>query len=295
LQTILTKPSIDLINDSVKEKAESYLGKIYGEELLSGMGAGRAFKVNIGEKPIVIKHSPDKTERLFYENLSQTVNAAGIKTPKLIGSGNADKLSWIAIEYIPQMLQPARWRDDEEVIKKLARLHTIKIDESFLSANSGKHNWSESRNDIAIQLWPDKDRSWILKLLENIRDEYLQNFEKNHFVSGDPNGKNWGLDKSGELVLFDWERVGYSDPATDLMAVAFGQPDQKIFDNIAKLYLKHSSCLLSIKELSRKIQVGRAHIIISIVKDYFQNENYLDKDVVKYLQKEFPKWLKETF
>lgn len=200
----------------------------------------------------------------------------------------------IFLEKIPHLLPKNRWRLDEHVLATLAHLHQIEIPNMNFSLHG--FEWTEEMSKNTLSFFERKDQNFLCSLLTRLQTEYRYLFEKRHMVSGDPNPLNWGVREDGSLVLFDWERVGLGTPALDLMGVVFGEPDDSVFYQISKIYLKYRwDMAADPNTLMRETQVARVHISSIMLDRYAKGQGNLHPKVLEYFKLEFPLWLKKTF
>jgi thiamine kinase-like enzyme len=103
-------------------------------------------------------------------------------------------------------------------------------------------------------------------------------------ISGDPNPTNWGIRDNGDLVLFDFERIGYGNPAIDLAITipGFGDPDGLLEYEIAETYISYwhnnpTTFPFSINELARQIHLGKFWSALDFLSN---NLNTMDKQVL---------------
>lgn len=116
-----------------------------------------------------------------------------------------------------------------------------------------------------------------------------------HLVSGDPNGSNWGLRPWGQLVLFDWERVGLGSAALDLGAVAYGEPCDEEFAAIARIYLSLRPDLCqSVTALIRDIKIARIFFAAVLLSRHEAKQRILPASVLSYYRSDFVPWAKRA-
>lgn len=235
-------------------------------ELLAGLGYGRAYKVETGKGWLVLKGSPEKRERLFYEMLAPQVNAAGVLTPELLWSHQDGELNWIALELLPAILPESRWQTDDEVLEKLALLHNLDIDLRGIAPEAMQ--WSADMNRLALSTMPADVAGKLENRLEELRRDFQYLFAPTYFLSGDPSARNWGIRKNGELVLFDWERFGFGTPQLDLACVAFGEPPVAVFREIAQGYLAHNAVEPDVEKFTTEIQAARVHCCVNMLSSH---------------------------
>jgi thiamine kinase-like enzyme len=107
----------------------------------------------------------------------------------------------------------------------------LKIKDPFL------FNWDEESIERFQHLLPHGIRTKV----EYIREQVKALFIPFCCLSGDPNPTNWGVRDNGDLVLFDFERIGYGNPAIDLAITmpGFGSEDGSLELEIAKKYISY--------------------------------------------------------
>src|SRR5689334_12698164 len=94
----------------------------------------------------------------------------------------------------------------------LSRLHTLGADLPIHYTPA----WSEAMTESAIAVLADAATDALAAHLHDVRQRYPHLFAPECLISADPNRANWGLRASGDLVLFDWERLTRAHPAIDL-------------------------------------------------------------------------------
>jgi len=243
------------------------------------MGFGRAYRVETDKGLFVLKGARERRERLFYERLAPIVNAAGVPTPELLWSHQDNVLSWVALEWLPEILPESRWQVDDEVFEKLALLHKLDIDLDGIIPETIQ--WTDEMNELALSVSPRSFAEVNKSRLEDLCSRFQYLFEPNYFLSGDPSGRNWGMRENGELVLFDWERFGFGTPPLDLADVAFGEPPVETFREIAQGYLKHNPIEPDVEKFTLEIQVARIHRCISMLSSHAKGVGHCPARIIE--------------
>ncbi|MBE5106039.1 hypothetical protein IGI01_12210 [Bacillus thuringiensis] len=94
---------------------------------------------------------------------------------------------------------------------------------------------NEDLNNKALKLLPLN----LKTVIEDLRIVSKDIFFPFCCVSGDPNPTNWGIRNNNQLVLFDWERIGYGSPVIDLAIIipGLGTTDKSLESSIANTCL----------------------------------------------------------
>lgn len=264
-----------------------HIGEPHDIRTLTCLGLGQVFCARLDEGEAIIKVSPYGKERLFYEQLADPLQCQGVIAPKLLWSGSlpageGPDLAVIVVEKLPRLLPKSRWRADAGTLAVLARLHESGVSHERLSAEA----WPESMNHAAAQQLGQPASAFTL--LEQARQHSDAVLAGQHIVSGDPNGGNWGLRDCGQLVLFDWERVGLGSAALDLAGVAYGEPSDDEFAAIASLYLSmRPGCHQRVAELVADMKIARIYLAALLLSRHQTAERPLPAAILSYYRERF--------
>lgn len=223
---MLPNPVSDMVNDLI--------GSPITVELLGGMSGARVMRVTGPTRTIVAKAGVSRRELAVYRSLSPMFSEAGIRTPELRGSIEAENEVWLLLEDIAHFLPAGRWLADAELLGTLHRLHRIAPATLDLLPDRFRPTWTDAMDQAAMK-WFGNDVGFAPQLAA-LRRQAEPLFEPRGVISGDPNPLNWGLSRSAELVLLDWERIGLGHPAIDLAIAIPGLPTTAEFERTAAVY-----------------------------------------------------------
>lgn len=246
---------------------ENFLLKTYGHwtkvEELNGVNKGKGiscFRLFIGDKSFIVKKAKEKREYDVYNSLSHFFKEREILIPFVYYTYKEKEDYWLVIEDVSGHFPKERWTGDREQIKLLFNLHfntwnkTLNIDKPF------DFSWDKKLIKNSLSLFP----SGVEGVIERLHSKSETIFSPFCCISGDPNPTNWGIRNNNELVLFDWERIGYASPAIDLAITmpGLGTIDKSLEFNIASTYIsfwKNSSVefLYSVQELTEQIVMAK--------------------------------------
>lgn len=258
---------------------------------LGCLGLGQVYAARFEGTEAIIKISPQFKERRFYEQLAGDLVRQGVIVPELLWSGSlptgqGPDLAVIMVEKLPRLLPQTRWRVDPGTLAVLARLHTSGVYHEQLSAEV----WPEAMNHSAALPFAKPELAFTL--LEQARRLSGPVLAGHHIVSGDPNGGNWGLRTNGQLVLFDWERVGLGSAALDLAGVAYGEPNDDEFAAIASLYLSFRPSLRQLlPALVTEIKIARIYFAALLLSRHQIGERLLPAAILSYYRQRFLPWV----
>ncbi|MDQ0220379.1 hypothetical protein ELQ35_19985 [Peribacillus cavernae] len=105
----------------------------------------------------------------------------------------------------------------------LYQLHSNSWDSCINLKNPYHFFWEEETMGRVQQFLPLE----LTDILSFLQEQAKVLFRPLCCISGDPNPTNWGVRNNGDLVLFDFERIGYGNPAIDLAITmpGFGSQD----------------------------------------------------------------------
>lgn len=267
---------------------EKFLLKAYGSltrvEELNGVNKGQGtscFRIFFGEKSFIVKKAKEKREYDVYNAVSPVFKDKKISIPLVYYTYQEERDYWFVIEDIPHLLPKNRWKGDAEQIKVLFNLHfntwnkTLNIDKPF------DFKWDKGLTKRALSLLP----STLEVAIEQLRLKSETIFSPVCYISGDPNPTNWGIRNNGELVLFDWERIGYASPAIDLAITipSLGTLDKSLEFNIASTYISFWKDVsidfpYSVSELTEQIVIAKMWSALDFLVN---NADTLEEDLLK--------------
>ena len=225
----------------VSEIVSEIVGGPANVETLGGMSGSSVIRVVGPGGSIVVKGGVSAREAAVYRSLSPALADAGVRIPTLHAAVDVAGRRWLVLEDVPAALPRERWLADGEVLTTLHRLH--RLDPAVLGAlpDHFRPTWSEAMTTSALG-WLGNDFG-LGRHLTALRDEASPLFEPRGLISGDPNPLNWGIARSGALVLMDWERIGLGHPAIDVAITIHGLPTRDEFDRVAAVWRTVGSSL----------------------------------------------------
>jgi hypothetical protein len=268
---------------------EQFLLNNYGNairiEELNGVNKGKGtscFRIFFEEKSCIVKKAKEKREYDVYKVVSPFFEDKGITIPKVYYTYQEGVDYWFVIEDIPYMLPKERWNGDIEQIKVLFNLHFNTWNKNSGIKKPFDFNWSEGLTKKAMALFP----STLEVVIEQLRLKSKAIFSPFCWISGDPNPTNWGIRNNGELVLFDWERIGYASPAIDLAITmpGLGTLDNSLEIKIATTYISfwEDSTIefpYSIEELAEQIVIAKMWSALDFLAN---NADTLEKELLQF-------------
>ncbi len=205
-----------------------YLGHPVSLKRLNSAGGPGAFYVHGSREDAVLKLGIEAPEEAFYREASGSLQAAGLRVPTLLASG--DNPRWVLLEYLPWSLPRKRWGRDPAAIRYLARWHALApmvLDAGVFPSYTFR--WDD--NLISLDLDPSPG-----VLVGRFSDELHEIFSSVGWVHGDTNVTNWRIAPDGALALTDWARLGRAHPAIDLAILQPGLPDWDALSDLADAY-----------------------------------------------------------
>jgi Phosphotransferase enzyme family len=255
---------------------------------LSGVNPGRgmfSYRVNSKNKSYILKNCTEKREYDVYTKHASFFKNNNINIPEVYFSCEEDRKHWIIIEDLPHPFAKNRWKADSEQIYMLYKLHSKSLNSEIEIKEPYQFNWDEKLTEKVQCLLPNELTTKIYYLREQAKDL----FTPFCCISGDPNPTNWGVRDNGELVLFDFERIGYGNPAIDLAITmpGFGSEDGALEYEIAKKYISHwkSNTItypFSVNELTKQIQLAKVWSALDYLANNHKTMN--QQNLVSFLQ-----------
>jgi len=243
-------------SDSWPKELLAHLGKPSKIEPLFGQSDHRVWRV--GDR--VVKATKSPAEAAFYREAAPSWPEISRSTPGLEWSLERDDESWLVLEFVPEPLSSGRWLADPEVLAVLRRVH---VSVPATTPKAVFHPaWPEEMSEDFLRWLPEVDRP----LLDRLRERCLPLLEPRCWISGDPNPGNWGIRRSGDLVLFDWERFGRGTPALDLAITVPGLGSPEDFELVARTYGGPAS-------LAEDIACAKAWSLVEFASQASQSES----------------------
>jgi Phosphotransferase enzyme family len=279
---------------------ESYLKSermtITSIEELSGVNPGReisSYRIHSTNRTFILKQCTKKREFDFYNYHDSFCKDNDIYIPELYTSGVEQGEHWILIEDIPMPFPKTRWRADSEQILQLYKLHSCSLFNDVVLKDPYPFYWNEEHVEKVKKL---VDQELVGKI-EELKKQTTVLYHPYCMISGDPNPTNWGIRKNGDLVLFDFERIGYGNPAIDLAITipGFGSEDGSLEHSIAEMYLSYwkiNTFPFSVDELTKQIQSAKMWIAIDYVA---HNESTMNPEILSSYLSKLNKELKGNF
>ncbi len=230
------------------------------EPLTGGQSLVRLHRLNYSWGVAVLKGPLQAREYAFYQDVAPRLEALGIAVPNVMGWGVAEGKYWVLREDFPALLPHVRWVGDVAVMATLRRLHalstTFPIPQPFIP------QWQP----LAAQyqsLVPAQTLDYLARLAERHHDL----FASRCVIAGDANATNWGVRADGNVVLFDWDRVGYGVPAHDVAVTVPGLGWPTLFRQVAAAYLTADSHAddTTIDTLAHDIAIAKALVIVEYI------------------------------
>jgi hypothetical protein len=257
-------------------------------DMLNGINPGRGvftYRVYSSKKSFILKNCSKKREFDIYTEHFSFFKNNNINIPNLYFSYEQDGEYWIVIEDVPLSFSKSRWKGDSEQIYMLYLLHSNSWNNRINLKNPYHFFWDYETMIRVQQLLP-------LDLTDNLY--ILQEKTKVIFrplccISGDPNPTNWRVRNNGELVLFDFERIGYGNPAIDLAITipGLGSQDGSLEYKISEKYISHwhNSAFIfpfSIDDFAKQISIAKLWSALDFLAHNFNTIN--NQNVIPFIE-----------
>ena len=248
---------------------------------LSGGLTGRAVhRVTLEDRNVVVKGNVAPREAAFYRNFAPTLNAHGVRTPKLEMIAETGDEIWLVIEHTLAPLPDQRWLADQQVLETLRKLHEYEFDHTPELAF--QPTWTQAMNAHALRFLPKH----LEEKLEDFRALAQPLLEPHNLISGDPNPMNWGVLENGEPVLFDWDRFGLGSPALDLAITVPGLGSRNDYEKVAATYRGKPDA-----KLAREITLAKVWVIVDVLGHV--KETLVHEQLQPFLES-IPNWLEQV-
>lgn len=263
----------------------SLVGTVTACQQLSGLSGRGVFRVSGVDRDVVVKGRASAQEVHFYRTVAPQL--PGIATPEVFALVEERGDCWLVLEHIPHALPRERWLADAGTMGYLAALHTAR---PVLPAAAPlfQPGWTSAMTGEALNWFP-RSRLPIEQVLSRWQQEFHVLNQPVCPVSGDPNPRNWGLRAGGALILFDWERFGWGQPALDLAITVPGLGDPDTFERVADAYLLAGGA--SQPGLPRATALAKAWTLVEfLVRSNFSPER---SELAQHIARHFPDWLSQ--
>lgn len=262
------------------------------EPLNGGKSGASVYRLRVGDTTLIGK-AAQPAECHFYEQVAPILARHGVALPRLEHVVHDPNSGWLVLEAIPHPLPRERWTGDDDVIRYLARLHSI--DARHVPRTDGfVPVWDTALTEQALACFPP-DAATTLTSLYTLQERSQPLFQPACLVSGDPNPTNWGLRDDGTLVLFDWERFTLATPAVDLAICVGGLGTVEQFRQVAVRYLHARQALghpyaQTADALTISMLLAKLWTVVEYLSLYTTGKLEHD-DTFTFLTRQFPSWL----
>lgn len=216
------------------------LGARFGEPCavgrLGGLSGAPVLRLQFPTSSAILKVNASTVERHVYQRLSGLFEAHGVRIPRLLAAGDDGGTPWLLIEDVPEPLPDTNRLADRQLLGILRRLHCIALDPALLPKDRYRPRWDAEMTDAALSFFPTETRAELRERLARHRERVQPLFGEDRLLSGDPNPRNWAVRPSGELVLFDWERLTLGSPILDVAITVPGLGSRADFERTALAY-----------------------------------------------------------
>jgi Ser/Thr protein kinase RdoA (MazF antagonist) len=148
--------------------------------------------------------------------------------------------------------------------------------------------------EIALHCVAAEERPELRSYLDAIGDAVQPLKALAQPISGDPNPLNWGLRADNQVVLFDWERVGFGPPAFDLAITIPGLAQQADAQLVAQAYLTTAGTLerhpTRVQTLAQDILRCKVWVIVEFMATVVERELSLPPAYQTFLRT-VPDWV----
>lgn len=259
-------------------------------EELGGVNPNRgiyAYRAHSSKTTYIIKHCLNRREAEVYTKNAAFFEKNKIPIPKLYFSCMWDDDMWVVLEDIPQAFPKERWYADREQVTILFHLHFNSWNRKLNIKHPYEYHWNEIFMHTVESLLPEKITTIIPVLHEQVKPLFMPLC----CLSGDPNPTNWAMRENGDLVLFDFEQIGYGHPAIDLAITmpGFGSVDGSLEKEIAQRYLslwekKGVDFPNTAAELEKQIVLAKLWISLDFLANHYKT---LNENVIAYFIRGF--------
>ncbi|CCJ77488.1 phosphotransferase [Cronobacter muytjensii] len=255
------------------------------QENLAQMGAARVRKCERDGQPLIEKRGASRVEIAFYCHSAGALRERGIHTPALLGVEAQTATLWL--EWLPHTVSLEALCDDEALYRTLGALHAAT---PAPGAPLHPHYWRVENQTLlceVLSLAPD-----AVAILQEIAARSDSLFTARTLISGDTNAGNWGRRDNGDLVLFDWERIGYGNPAIDLAPLIKGMGSLVAYNAMIDRYTPWAAHEKT-DDLLQPLIIAKAWIATEVVSLLHQRQNPQRERYVDWYRQVLPGWLRE--
>lgn len=236
---------------------------------LSGMSGRSVVRVSGPAGDVVVKGPAHPREGDFYRRFASAVRAGGLAVPRVHLVRDSPEGPWLVLDHVPGALPPSRWLADPAVLDGLAALHG-RADALAGLTHPFRPEWTAGQTEAALARLPAGHRAAAGVVLRDWQDEAEPWLTGSTPVSGDPNPRNWGVDGTGRVVLFDWERAGLATAALDLAITVPGLPTiedvARVVDGYGSALVRTGAALLTgTAALERGVQLCKAWTVVELL------------------------------
>ncbi|MBA3825227.1 MAG: aminoglycoside phosphotransferase family protein [Ktedonobacterales bacterium] len=228
------------------------------EPLSGGQSLVHLFRLHYPWGAAVLKGPLQLREALFYRDTAQRLADEGIAVPTLYEQIVLGADHWLLREAFPELLPMGRWIGDEAVMATLRHLHRLPT--TFAISQAAIPAWQPLAASYRVAL-----PTATLAALDALMTRHRDIFAPTCVVAGDPNATNWGLRADGTIVLFDWDRIGYSIPAHDVAIVVpqLGWPT--LYEQVATAYLADDATPDGVTHLAHAMAICKIETTIAYI------------------------------
>jgi aminoglycoside phosphotransferase (APT) family kinase protein len=263
------------------------LGGVEKTEPLGGMSGAAVWRIRGPRGDAVVKRSGTAFEGEFFKQMAAELRQRGVPVVRDFATVPDGQATWLILEWVPEPLPRNRFLADPELLGALRRLHEISM--TALPRLNGGYapSWPAEMNDAALSVLPDGDE--LAVMLDELRSSVLPLFAPQCPISGDPNPVNRGPRTDGSLVLFDWERFTFGNPALDLAITVPGIGDPDAFRLVSERYGAPDA-----ESLAREIALAKVWSVVEFLAGCAAAPSERTAGAVTWLRGEAPDWLRAT-
>jgi hypothetical protein len=170
----------------------------------------------------------------------------------------------------------------------LHRLHDLLADADLLDPFVS--DWPAGLTARALTAFHPALAAEAAPRLDEVREQALPLFTRHCVISGDPNPTNWGIRDNGDLVLFDWGRIGRGAPAIDLAITVPGLGDRAAYFKVAAVYLGDADAG-DAAALARDIAAAKAWTLVHYLAEAVAGHIPNAAAAIERLESAVPAWL----
>ncbi len=254
--TVLPSAVLDLLRAKADE--------IRAVEILNGKSGADVYRAHTSSRSVIVKRSTQSFEPAFYVQIAPILRAHDIAIPQLYAHVESDDADWLVIEDVPQPLPDDAIYHHPQVIRLLARLHSLPLDAVPELPQSYIPVWTDDMTEQSLACFSESQRQTLRPVFQKLQAEAQSLFEPLSLISGDPNPRNWGVDRKSRVVLFDWERFSRAHPAIDLAILQAGLGRKEQFIETASAYLRERQ-QLNTKQADQVDPVDRVDQLVRLM------------------------------